>query len=148
TARLERQGVHAIVLLLHEGGEQHPSTGAPDPNGCDRFTGAIERVDSRLSPSIRVVVSGHTHQFYNCQRPGRLVTSAGAYGRLFTRIQLTIDPATDRIDKVTASNEIVTRDVPKDPAETAIVEKYSRLSSGMANRDVGSVAEPLLRRAN
>jgi len=147
-ARIERQGVHATVLLLHAGGEQRPAAGPSDPNGCDHFAGAIERLIARLAPTIKVVVSGHTHQFYNCQRPGRSITSAGANGRMFTRIGLSIDPATDAIIKVTATNAIVTRDVPKDPAESAIVEKYSRLSSGMANRVVGSVEGPLLRRMN
>jgi 5'-nucleotidase len=147
-AELDRRGVHAIVLLIHQGGRQEPADGSADPNGCDHMTGPIQDIVSRLSRSIKVVVAGHTHQFFNCQSPGRSVTSAGAFGRLYTRIELTIDRASDTIAKVTATNAVVTRDVPKDPAETAILAKYERLSSGLANQVVGSVASELLRRPN
>jgi 5'-nucleotidase len=140
-ARLEKEGVHAIVLLIHQGGQQRGGQGGGqvDPNGCANFGGGISAVASKLSPSIKVVISGHTHQFYNCTIYGHTVTSAGSYGRLFTRVNLSIDPATDTIVNVTAKNEVVTRDVTKDPAQTAILEKYRAAAGRIANRTVGSV---------
>jgi 5'-nucleotidase len=54
-------------------------------------------------------------------------------------VNLSIDPATDTIVNVTAKNEVVTRDVTKDPAQTAILEKYRAAAGRIANRTVGSV---------
>src|SRR5437773_1389651 len=48
-ARLKRQGVHAIVLLIHEGGRQRPAAGDADPNGCENFSGPIEPIVEKLT---------------------------------------------------------------------------------------------------
>ena len=145
-ATLARAGVHAIVLLIHQGGAQHGNSGALDVNGCDDFSGEIQGIAERLSPAIQVVISGHTHQFYNCRIAGHVVTSAGAYGRLFTSIKLTVDRRTDRVLNVSATNEVVTRDVPKDPAETAILNEYRPREEAVANRVVGSIAGEISRK--
>jgi 5'-nucleotidase len=147
-ARLKMQGVNAIVLLIHEGGQQNPGEPAPEPNGCANFTGAIVPIVQRLSPAIRVIVSGHTHQFYNCTIDGHTVTSASSNGRMFTRINLTIDRSTDAITNVAASNQIVTRDVEKDPAVTRLITKYSALSRSTANRVVGTASADITARRN
>lgn len=142
-AQLERRGVHAIVLLLHEGGQQRPDSGSADPNACSNFQGPITDIAKRLSPSIKVVISGHTHQFYNCEIDGHTVTSAGAFGRLYTRLNLTVDAAKDTILSVQAKNELVTRDVPKDPVETKILEKFRPGASVLSNRAVGTVTKEI-----
>ncbi|HEV3061836.1 MAG TPA: bifunctional metallophosphatase/5'-nucleotidase [Vicinamibacterales bacterium] len=147
-ARLERQGVHAIVLLVHEGGRQRPAEGDSDPNECVNFGGAIESVVGKLTANIPVVISGHTHTFYNCRIGDHLVTSAGAYGQMITRINLEIDRSTGRIARASAANEIVTRDVARDPAVTSIIEKYGALAEGTANRVVGAVVGDIRRSAN
>lgn len=147
-ARLERQGVHAIVLLIHQGGQQQPQDGERDPNGCANFEGPIKTIASKLSPSIKVVISGHTHQFYNCEISGHTVTSAGSYGRLFTRVNLSIDVAHDQILSVSARNEVVTRDVPKDPVLTAIIEKYRPGAARISNQRVGSIGSEISSAAN
>lgn len=144
-ADLKRQGVGAIVLLIHQGGEQS-SGGAP--NGCAGFTGGLRPILNRLSPDIKVVISGHTHQSYNCTIGGRSVTSAGSYGRMLTRLTLTIDRPSGAIVDVTAVNDVVTRNVQKDAAQSRIIAKYSPLSAPIANRVVGSVSGNLTRRAN
>ncbi len=147
---LERQGVHAIVLLIHQGGRQEAAQpGTPlNPNGCENFEGPIKTIAEKLSPSIKVVISGHTHLFYNCEISGHIVTSASAFGRMFTRIALTIDPASDAILSAKATNEIVTRDVPKDPAITAIIEKYRPAALRVANQPVGSITADITRTPN
>jgi 5'-nucleotidase len=146
-AQLRQRGVHAIVLLIHEGGEQN-AEGAADPNRCDNFNGGIVPIVRKLSPDIDVVVSGHTHRFYVCTIDGHLVTSAGSYGRLITRIRLDVSRVDGSIVKASAENEIVTRDVPADPAEARIVEKYARLAAPMAHRVVGSITGDIARRTN
>jgi 5'-nucleotidase len=144
-AQLRQQGVRAIVLLIHEGGEQSANA---DPNGCNGFSGAIARIAAKLSPDIKVVLSGHTHQFYNCAIAGHVVTSAGSFGRMITRVDVTIDPSDDTITGVSATNEIVARDVAKDPGQTRIIAKYAAISAPIANRVVGSVSRDIRRAAN
>src|SRR5262249_17908898 len=67
---------------------------------------------------------------------------------MITRITLNVDRATGRIISTSATNEVVTRDVPKDPMQTRIVEKYVRLSERTANASAGSAAADLLRKEN
>ena len=67
------------------------------------------------------------------------MTSAASYGRIITRVNLTIDRATGAVARASAVNEIVTRDVPKDPIQTAIIARYGALSAPIANRIAGSI---------
>lgn len=145
--QLQRQGVHAIVLLLHEGGRQAPERDL-DPNGCEHFSGGIEAVVTRLSPAISVVISGHNHLVYSCRLDGHLVTNAGAYGRGFTRIALEIDRASGRILQASPRNETVTRDVPRDPEISRIIAKYKTLADAQAKRVVGRITADIVRRPN
>jgi 5'-nucleotidase len=142
---LQKQGVNAIVLLIHQGGQQ--STGA-DINGCAGFSGDIIPIVQKLSPAIRVVVSGHTHNYYKCDISGHLVTSASSFGRMITRLSLGIDNKSGKIVTAGAENEVVTRDVAKDPAQTAIIAKYKAMADPIANRVVGSVTGDITRAAN
>ena len=95
-----------------------------------------------------MVISGHTHAFYNCRIDGRLVTSASSYGRMVTRIALEIDSATGRVVQASATNQTVTRDVARDPALSKLVAKYRPLVEQTARQIVGSVAMDLARAPN
>jgi len=148
-AKLEALGVRAIVLLIHQGGGQTVEKGAlVDPNGCAGFTGEIIGVVEKLSPSIKVVVSAHSHNFYNCEIAGHRLTSAGSFGRLYTNIGLTIDAKSGEIAKVDARNMVVTHDVARDPKQTAIIAKYKPAVDRFAARIVGSVTGTLERSNN
>ena len=147
-AELKRQGVHAIVLLIHEGLRQSAGGEQPDPNGCSSPSGGLEAVVKRLSEDIAVVISGHTHAFYNCRIGTHLVTSASSYGRMLTRVMLEVDAGTGRIVSATARNQIVTRDVSRDPALSKIVGKYAALVEQTAAEVVGSVTGNLSAIAN
>lgn len=138
-AQLKAQGAQAVVLLIHEGGRQRP-VGALDPDGCEQFSGAIEPIARALSPDIQVVVSGHTHQIYNCQIDGHLVTSASSNGRAVSRIDLRFDRKSGRFLGATAQNDIATRDVTPNAAVAALVERYRALSAPLADRAVGTLA--------
>jgi len=146
-ALLKAQGVNAIVLLIHEGGNQ-TGTGSTNPDGCANFQGAIVPIVQQLSADIKIVISGHTHQFYNCVINGRYVTSASSFGRMFTRLRVTVNRASGSIVGVEARNETVTRNVEKDPAETLLLTKYTPLAAPLANRVSGSLAGDVTRRAN
>ncbi|QGN46396.1 bifunctional metallophosphatase/5'-nucleotidase [Micromonospora sp. WMMD558] len=139
---LRRKGVETIVVLLHEGGTQ---AGAGGINDCVDFTGPVVDIANRMDPSIDVIVSGHTHQAYNCEVNNKLVTSASSFGRLVTDIDLKIDRRTGDVLTATAENVVVTRDVAKDPAQTALIDRYKAVLGPVAGRQVGTTTEAITR---
>ena len=139
-AQLQARGVQSIVVLVHEGGFP---TGFFDE--CPGISGPIVDIVNRMDPSIDVVVSGHTHQGYDCEINNKLVTSASSFGRLVTDIDLTIDRRTHDIVTAEANNVIVTRTVARDAAETALIAKYNALSAPLANRVIGSITADITR---
>jgi 5'-nucleotidase len=143
-AALVRDGVRAILVLIHQGGRQ--SGGTYDT--CENMSGPILDIVRALTPEIDVVISGHTHQAYNCRVDGRLVTSAASYGRLITDVDLRIDRTTGDVVSSSAHNVIVTRDVPKDASSAALIERYRPFAKTLGDRVVGSLAVELPRAQN
>ncbi|TDO34400.1 5'-nucleotidase [Kribbella sp. VKM Ac-2527] len=147
---LKKKGVESIVVLLHEGG--FPA----DPrayNSCPGISGPIVEINNALSPEIDMIISGHTHQGYNCSLPDsdkqpRLITSASSFGKLITDVRLSIDNATGDVDRVNtlANNQIVTQDVAKDPRTTALITKYQTLVAPIANKVIGHLTTPSVSR--
>ena len=74
---------------------------------------------------------------------GRVVTSASSFGRILTDLDLTIDRRTGEPTTIRANNLVVTRDVAKDPSQTAIIERYRTLSAPIANRVIGSTSSAI-----
>ncbi len=148
---LRADGVEAIGVLVHEGGEATGPT-ALDPNGCDQLEGAILDINDRVDPAVDLVVSAHSHQAYNCLLPvaggePRLVTQAGFYGRLVTDIRLTLDGATGDVDRTatySATNVPVTREAP-DPAVQSIVDYWNVRAAEAGNVVVGQITGDVLR---
>lgn len=145
---LKRRGIEAIVVLLHEGGSQSVASNPATMNGCTGFTGPVVDIVNRLDPEVDMVISGHTHLAYNCNINGRLVTSASSFGRVLTKIDLTLDKATKDITAMSANNLVVTRDVPKAPLLTTLIDKYNALSAPLANRVIGSISADITRTTN
>ncbi|MFI4932217.1 MAG: bifunctional metallophosphatase/5'-nucleotidase, partial [Burkholderiales bacterium] len=138
---LKRQGIEAIVVLIHEGGLP---TG--DYDECPGISGPIVRIVEQLDPAVDLVISGHTHRAYVCRIAGRLVTSADKYGTLVTEIDLVLDPASGDVREARAHNLIVRNDrFAKDPAQTQLIEQYERLAAPLAKRTVGRAFAPLSR---
>lgn len=142
---LKAKGIETIVVLIHEGGVQ--SSPAPY-NGCVGISGPIVDIVNRFDDEVDVVISGHTHQPYNCTIDNKLVTSAFSFGRLVTKIDLTIDRETGEVTTMAADNRIVTRDVVKDSFLTALVNKYNALVAPIANRVIGSITGNITRTTN
>jgi 5'-nucleotidase len=140
---LKAKGADAIVVLLHEGGL--PTGGY---NECPGISGPIVDIVNRMDPAIDAVLSGHTHQAYNCRINNKLVTSAASVGRLITDVHLNVDKVAHKVNTITADNVIVTRDVDKDPAQTALIAKYSAISAPLENRVIGSITGDLNRVAS
>jgi 5'-nucleotidase len=141
---LQRKGVEAIVVLLHEGGRQ-TGPNAWDVNGCDALEGPVLDIATGMSDAIDVVASGHTHQAYNCEIDGKLVTSGSSFGRLVTDIDLSIDRRTGDVLTAQAENVIVTRDVPADPAQTQLIARYDQVLGPIADEVIGNAAADLTR---
>jgi 5'-nucleotidase len=174
--KLRRHGVEAIVVLVHQGGFQ--SGGLSDINGCDgNLAGSdLAKITARLDDAVDLVISGHTHAAYNCSagtvdvksvngvvtrtpRPtglpnasGRLipVTSASAFGRVLTDIDVTLDRRTRDITAVAATNRLVDRTdagitaaIDADPALRNLVAAYNGLVSPIANAVIGSITATL-----
>ena len=135
---LNAKGVNAIVVLVHQGGS---STGSY--NGCTGISGPIIDIAQNLSDKVDVVLSGHTHQAYNCEIAGKIVTSAESYGRLLTDVELEIQKSTGKVVKKSAENVIVTRDN-ADADVASLVAGYEELSAPLANQQVGSITETLV----
>jgi 5'-nucleotidase len=143
--RLKEKGVETIVVLLHEGGFQASPS---DYNGCNNLGGAIVDIVDRMSDEVDVVISAHTHQPYNCVVDGKVVTSASSFGRLITDVDLGIDRKTGEVVSKTARNVIVTRDVAKDAAQTALIDRYNLIAGPIANRVVGRITADITRSGN
>ena len=148
---LRAAGIESIVVLVHEGGFQTGTLG--NINACEgNLAGsAIANVVKQLDNAVDLVVSGHTHSAYNCMLPnttGRTisVTSASAFGRVLTDIDMTIDPTTRDVTKAVATNRLMVRN---DPAITAdavvakIVAGYKALVSPLANSVIGAITTDL-----
>jgi 5'-nucleotidase len=138
---LHRQGIEAIVVLIHEGGFP---TG--DYNDCPGISGPIVDVVKKLDKGVDLVISGHTHKAYNCRIDGRLVTSGDKYGTIVSEIDIVLDPKTGKVTQARADNLIVRNDrFNKDPAQTQLIATYEQLAAPLAKRVVGRIAAPLTR---
>ncbi len=143
--KLKAKGVESIVVLIHEGGAQV----SPAPyNGCVGISGAIVDIVNGFNPEVDAVLSGHTHNAYNCEINGMLVTSGSSFGRIVSKVDLTISRATGEVVSAAAENLIVTRDVAKDAGETALIAKYNAIAAPIANRVIGSVTANITRATN
>ena len=89
----------------------------------------------------------YKRQAYNCVIDGRVVTSAASNGRLVTRINMEVSRKTKDVTSISAENVIVTQDVAKDPAITALITKYNVFAAPLANRIVGSITADFVRGA-
>ncbi|MFL5358148.1 bifunctional metallophosphatase/5'-nucleotidase [Archangium sp.] len=138
---LKRQGIRAIVVLIHEGAAQNPAPGPYD--GCEGISGAIVDIVHRFDPEVDAVISGHTHQAYNCVIDGKPVTSAASYGRVITDLELVLDTSTGDVVGSSAHNVLVTQDVEGVPDVQALVERYDRLAAPLRDRVLGKVTAPL-----
>jgi 5'-nucleotidase len=161
---MRAKGATVFVVLIHQGGETKAKTVLD--KSCPGFFGEILDLSDRLDPAIDVVVSGHTHQEYVCFRPnGRLITQTGSYGRLVTKIDITVDGKTKKVIAKDANNQLVLNDVgvkdvdgkllpvptnyqvlAKDPAIERVVKRYGDLTAPITEVVVGRLAVPLDRK--
>ncbi|MGW1958318.1 bifunctional metallophosphatase/5'-nucleotidase [Streptomyces sp. NPDC001920] len=147
---LQSQGVKSIVALIHEGGAPASTSYNYDcdaPGAGDGISGPIVDIAKNITPQVDALVTGHTHAAYACTiadpsgKP-RTVTSAAAFGRLYTDTTLTYDRFTGDIARtaVKSANHVVTRDVPKAPDMTELISKWNTLAAPIGNRAIGYIS--------
>ena len=160
---LKLAGADAIVLLIHQGGR---TSGGYNDKSCPNLDGDIMPILAKLDVAIDIVISGHSHAAYICELPRAgarpvLLTSAGRYGTLFTEISLSIS-ANGGVVSHRADNLIVQGEpyagpagpvglqpafpiYAKDPATSAIVDRYVAAAAPVVARVVGKLSGPITR---
>jgi 5'-nucleotidase len=145
--KIRARGINAIVVLLHEGGEQ-----AGGYNQCQGMSGPVLDIAKRLKPAIDMVITGHTHEAYNCSIPDpkgrpRKVTSAASFGTVVTETSFRINTRNGDVIRrsVRARNHVVTQDVKPVPALSKIIRKWSKLAGDVGNEPVGELTEEATR---
>ena len=157
--KLRALGAKAIVVLIHQGGVTPTSQSVATINSCDgNLDGSpVKTIVSGLSNAVDLVISGHTHQAYNCKlatkNPNHLisVTSANSQGRVFTDIDMEVNKLNGRVKSVTAVNVAVDRGnagITPDADIAQIVNNYKALATPIANRVIGSITADLARSAS
>ena len=145
-------GVHAIVVLLHEGGNQTPYDGPTQVNGI--VTGRVADIIPRLDSDVDVVLSGHTHEFTNAYLTNAggkpvLVTQAYMYSKGYADVDLTIDRASGDIVKKSAQIIPAYADQPPgtspDPATTAFLAVDEKVIAPEVDRLIGVAAMDITR---
>lgn len=149
---IQQQGVHAIVVLLHEGGNQDAYEGRTREN--TNVTGSVKDIVAGLDPDVDVVLSGHTHAFTNAylNNSGNnpvLVTQAYSYSRAFADIDLTIDPAADEITQKSARIVPAYATLPPgttpDPVAAALLAADEQAVSPLTGRVIAFAATDITR---
>lgn len=149
---IQQKGVHAIVVLLHEGGSQDAYDGPTREEG--NVTGRVTGIVAGLDPDVDVVLSGHSHAFTNAYLKNAggkpvLVTQAYSYSRAFADIDLIIDPVTGEITHKSA--EIVPTYAGRlpgtglDPETSLLLEKSDGVVGPLTDRVVASASVDITR---
>jgi 5'-nucleotidase len=152
--QIHAQGVNAVVILIHQG---IVPTSEYDDHACTAAAGDLLPILDKLDPSIRLVISGHTHRAYICphgegsHNRNVYYTSAGRYGQIVSDIDVTLDIASDTITGIDAHNKLVINDTQPNPLASAFpaiapvpaiaanVARYVGASAPLVNRVVGKI---------
>jgi 5'-nucleotidase len=135
---LQKRGVEAIVILLHEGGF---SNGGPEGDDCaDGLTDPLRSIVEGFDDAVDLVIAGHVNDEFACEVDGKFVTMADNNGRLYTDIDVTLDRVTKEMTVVSIDN-VPTYQSLVDPAPdlTALIDKYDDLSAPLAIMVIGSI---------
>jgi len=140
-------GAKVIVALVHQGGRTVES---PLQAGCSKLQGEIVDVTKRIDPSVKLVLTGHSHQGYLCDVDGKAVTQADTAGHLLTRVSMQVEPATGAVSNLKVNNIVMKPGAyPADPKMTAFIAQVKERSQAALTRPIAKVAgAPLLRKTN
>ncbi|MGZ8190537.1 MAG: bifunctional metallophosphatase/5'-nucleotidase [Methylococcaceae bacterium] len=159
TRKLLSQGVKTIVVLIHQGGTTPTTQSVSTINLCDgNLDGSpIKAIVNKLNDAVSLVISGHTHQAYNCMiatKNGKHfipVTSANSQSRVLTEIDMSIGAKSGKALNVIAVNKAVDRTnaaITPDAGIQDIVTKYKALVAPIANTVIGNITATLSKANN
>jgi 5'-nucleotidase len=132
------QGASVFVTLIHEGGRTSEPFDQPD---CAQLKGPIVGIVQRLDPAIRLIISGHSHQGFQCKVDGRTVTQAQMGGHVLSRIKLSVDPASGAVRDIAVRNVPVRPgEYPPDPQVSGYLAQVKATSKAALARPVARVA--------
>ncbi|MES2069379.1 MAG: bifunctional metallophosphatase/5'-nucleotidase [Pseudomonadota bacterium] len=143
---IKRQGVAAIVVLIHEGANYKGAANDPSYR-CEGLQGPIIDIANKLDPAINLVVSAHTHQAYTCKIGGKLVVSGRNYGSLLTEVKLKIDRASNQVIGATAYNHAIDQRVLAPDLEAQkLVDTVAALTDKVRQRPIATLTTLLSRK--
>ena len=153
-----------------------------DLKNSDGSDSDIRAIVKQFDNAVDLVISGHTHAAYNCSatttdvrgsslanavtttrsagipnKVGRLipVTSASAFGRAVTEVDLVLDSSTRDVTSVVARNVLIDRSSPAINAEIAnnpdvknIVAAYKAAVSPLSNSVIATITDGMSNSAN
>nr|WP_240511991.1 5'-nucleotidase C-terminal domain-containing protein [Paludifilum halophilum] len=138
---LKKKGVHAIVVVAHEGGFQDSSTG--------EMEGPIIDIAKKVDDEVDVILSGHTHSFLNGTVDGKWVVQAYSSGTAFADVDLLLDRRSR--DMTVKQSEIVTtfhEGIQSDPQVREIIQHYEKKVEPIIEQEVGQAAENITETSN
>ena len=153
---LHRQGVHSIIVTIHQGTRQR-YYGGPTDAEIGTLDGSIADIVNRLDDDVDIVISGHAHSFTNALIPNAngkkiLVVQAFSRGTAFDDIDVAIDPRSH--DIVEKSARIVTTyadtgaGLSPDKDIAKMVAKAEAMVAPMISKVIGSTTAGISRTAN
>ncbi|MFB9377314.1 bifunctional metallophosphatase/5'-nucleotidase [Kineococcus gynurae] len=132
-----------IVLLAHEGS-------AATDCATVGTEGAFGRIVRDTSPQVDAIISGHTHQLYDCEFPvagkavARPVISSQSYGVAAGQIQFDVDDATGEV--VAQGHRVLpVQGFASDPEVAGIVDAAVASAAEVGARPVGSITADITR---
>ena len=154
TQILKNQGIHAIAVVIHQGGYQGKDEHNPSE---DRLRGDIASLAGQLDGEIDVVFGGHTHTYHNIfvENAGgkkMLVTQAWPKGGGFADVELKISATTGEVTRI--SSKIVTTWADRgpglrpNPKIVALAEQVETRGNELASQIVARATRPITRTAN
>jgi 5'-nucleotidase len=169
-ADMKKKGIKIPILVIHQGGFQS-STQTTTNNCAGNLAGSdIEAIAKKLDPSIKVIVSGHTHAEYRCtitttasdgSTVTRLITSAASFGRVLSDLTLTVDDKTGELAAASAANTVVENSTnadtktprvadpaKQDPTVQKVVQQYDTAVAPLSNQVIGKIQGDLTRTAS
>jgi len=149
---VQAKGVHAIVAVIHQGGNQEEYAGQTDPDK-PTVAGSIVSIVHRLDPDVDIVISGHTHRFTNAvvkNAGGKdvLVTQAFAKSSAYGVIDLVLDPAADDIVRKSAAIMPVEATLTPDPGVADLVARADAAVAPKVSAVVGQATAAITREQN
>ncbi|WP_329064262.1 bifunctional metallophosphatase/5'-nucleotidase [Streptomyces sp. NBC_01429] len=148
---LTKQGVRAQVLLIHEGETVNGTAGADCDEGGPgaKLNGRIKEISQKAPTAIGLVVSGHSHDSYECAvldpaNKRRVVTQADSFGRSFTDLRFDLNARGEILrSTVRAQHRAVPVATTQQPAMSKLIGTWRGRSEEQANRVVGHIAGDL-----